>query len=93
MATIILITRSDIIAKYKYLLFLYTASSAILCYCPALTAGTFFVSGHTWIFYDSFNILPFVPAQIFIVQYAVGFLQVFIILVISFLYRYYAVCR
>lgn len=93
MTVIICITKSDSIAKYKYLLLLYTASSAMLCYSPALSAGTMFVNGHTWIYYDSFNILPFVPAQLFLVQFCVGFLQVFIILLLSFLYRYFIVCR
>lgn len=93
MTIIILITRSDAIGKYKHLLSLYTASSAIMCYCLALTGGTYFLNGRTLIYYASSNSLPFFPSQIFLVQYVVGFQQIFIYLAISFLYRYFAVCR
>lgn len=50
-----------------------------------------FQSGNSWITYDSLNIIPMPVAQILVIQFSSA--HVLIIMVVSFVYRYYVVCK
>ena len=103
---IILTTKCIYIGRYKWLLFLYTCSSTLYGTTQILSAGVshyfldknqlfqeFLLVEDGYMFYDSHGLLPVWAGELVLATFVSLYVANIVILTLSFIYRYLAVCK
>lgn len=105
LGVIILTTKCVYIGRYKWLLFLYTCSATLYGTCQFIVAGVshiltkafrlqeFFMIADGYMFYDSHRILPGWAGELVLHTFDSLYVVNIVILSLSFIYRYLAVCK